>query len=71
MEIATPWLALANHSHPPVVPLQQSQVLLAALKKAGAPAELIVKPGGGHPWPTLHEEVQLIANWFDKQLAMP
>jgi acetyl esterase/lipase len=52
-----------------VVPLQQSQVMLAALKKAGVPAELIVKPGGGHPWPTLHEEVQVIADWFDKQLA--
>ena len=51
-----------------VVPLQQSQVLLAALKKAGVPAELIVKPGGGHPWPTMHEEVLVLADWFDKQL---
>jgi len=42
---------------------------LAALKKAEVPAELIVKPGGGHPWPTLHEEVAVIANWFEKQLA--
>jgi acetyl esterase/lipase len=52
-----------------VVPLQQSEAMLASLKKAGVPAELIVKPGGGHPWPTLHEEVQVIADWFDKQLA--
>jgi len=52
-----------------VVPLQQSQAMLAALKKAGIPADLIVKSGGGHPWPTLHEEVQIIANWFDKQLT--
>jgi acetyl esterase/lipase len=52
-----------------VVPLQQSEVMLAALKKAGVPAQLIVKPGGGHPWPTMHEEVQVIADWFDKQLA--
>ena len=52
----------------PVVPLQQSKVLLAALKKATVPAELIVKEGGGHPWLTLHEEVQLVAEWFDKQL---
>jgi acetyl esterase/lipase len=52
-----------------VVPLQQSEVMLAALKKAGVAAELIVKPGGGHPWPTLHEEVRVIADWFDKQLA--
>ena len=32
-------------------------------------AELIVKPGGGHPWPTIHEEVQVIADWFDKHLT--
>ncbi len=51
-----------------VVPLQQSERILAALKEAGVPAELIVKPGGGHPWLTLPEEVQKLADWFDKQL---
>jgi acetyl esterase/lipase len=40
-----------------VVPLQQSEVLLAALKGAGVPAELVVKEGGGHAWLTMHEEV--------------
>jgi acetyl esterase/lipase len=53
-----------------VVPLQQSELMLAALKKAGTSAQLIVKSGGGHPWPTLHEEVQVIADWFDNQLAV-
>ncbi len=53
----------------PVVPLQQSEALLNALKKATVPGELIVKKGGGHPWLTLHEEVQLVAEWFDKQLG--
>ena len=52
-----------------VVPLQQSEVMLAALKQANVPAELIVKKGGGHPWLTMHEEVQVLADWFDKQLA--
>ena len=33
------------------------------------PAELIVKPGGGHPWLTIHEEVKVIADWFDGHLA--
>jgi dipeptidyl aminopeptidase/acylaminoacyl peptidase len=51
-----------------VVPLQQSEVMLAALKQAGVSAKLIVKPGGGHPWPTMHEEVQVLADWFDQQL---
>ena len=65
---APPFLLIHGDADP-VVPLQQSEVMLAALKKAGVPAELIVKPGGGHPWLTLHEEVQVVADWFDKQLA--
>lgn len=52
----------------PLVPLQQSQKLLEALKAAGGKAELIVKKGGGHPWPTIREEVEIMAQWFDKQL---
>jgi predicted esterase len=52
----------------PIVPLQQSQKLVAALKAAGSSAELIVKPGGGHPCLTLPEEVEVMAKWFDQQL---
>ena len=51
------------------VPLQQSQTLMDALKKANVAAELIVKKGGGHPWPTIHEEVEVLAKWFDDQLV--
>jgi acetyl esterase/lipase len=51
------------------VPLQQSERMLAALKQAGVSGELIVKRGGGHPWLTIHEEVQVLADWFDKQLT--
>jgi acetyl esterase/lipase len=64
---APPFLLIHGDADP-VVPLQQSEVMLAALNEAGVPAELIVKKGGGHPWPTLHEEVEVIADWFDKQL---
>jgi hypothetical protein len=42
--------------------------MLAALEKAGVEARLIVKPGGGHPWPTIHEEVARVADWFDEKL---
>jgi acetyl esterase/lipase len=52
-----------------LVPLQQSEVFRDALKKSGVPAELIVKKGGGHPWPTIHEEVKVLADWFDGQLT--
>lgn len=50
------------------VPLHQSELLLAALKKQGGSAELIVKKGGGHPWLTIAEEVKVMADWFDAQL---
>ncbi len=52
-----------------VVPLQQSHVMVEAMQKAGVPCELIVKAGGAHPWPTIHEEVAVAADWFDKKLA--
>jgi dipeptidyl aminopeptidase/acylaminoacyl peptidase len=65
---APPFLLIHGDADP-LVPLQQSEVMLEALKKAGVPAELIVKKGGGHPWLTLHEEVQVLAEWFDKQLG--
>ncbi|NUM54437.1 MAG: alpha/beta hydrolase [Candidatus Hydrogenedentes bacterium] len=52
----------------PMVPLQQSQVFIDAVKAVGGNAELIVKPGGGHPWLTLPEEVEKMAVWFDTNL---
>lgn len=55
----------------PLVPLNHSQRFVAAMKEAGNTIELIVKPGGGHPWLTLPEEVRLMADWFDKQLGSP
>jgi acetyl esterase/lipase len=52
----------------PLVPLQQSQKMVEVLKAAGGSAELIVKQGGGHPWFSIPEEVEVMANWFDRQL---
>jgi dipeptidyl aminopeptidase/acylaminoacyl peptidase len=52
-----------------VVPLSQSKKLVEAITRAGGSAELIVKPGGGHPWMTISQEVKVMADWFDKQLA--
>jgi acetyl esterase/lipase len=52
----------------PVVHLSQSEKLVDAVRAAGGVADLIVKPGGGHPWPTIAEEVAITAEWFDKHL---
>lgn len=65
----SPPFLLIHGDADPVVPLQQSEAMLAALQKAGVPAELVIKKGGGHPWLTMHEEVEVLASWFDKQLA--
>ncbi|NOY42806.1 MAG: alpha/beta hydrolase [Planctomycetes bacterium] len=50
------------------VPLNQSQKLQKALQEKGVPAQLIIKKGGGHPWPTIHEEVAIMADWFVEKL---
>jgi dipeptidyl aminopeptidase/acylaminoacyl peptidase len=64
----SPPFLLIHGDADPAVPLQQSEAMVAALKHANVPVELIVKHGGGHPWLTIHEEVKLLADWFDKQL---
>ena len=45
-----------------------SKSAMEKILAAGGSAELIVKPGGGHPWLTMPEEVEVMALWFDKQL---
>jgi acetyl esterase/lipase len=65
----TPPTLLIHGDKDELVPLQQSEIMLEKLKKAGIPAELIVRKGVGHGWPTLLNDVALCADWFDKYLA--
>ncbi|MEW4566375.1 alpha/beta hydrolase [Tautonia sp. JC769] len=51
-----------------LVPLQQSQVMLEALEEAGVEAKLVVKPDAGHGWPTIAEDLDAFADWFDTHL---
>jgi dipeptidyl aminopeptidase/acylaminoacyl peptidase len=51
-----------------LVPIQQAEVMVEALKKAGVPAELVVKKGAAHGWPGLDKDLVLIADWFDRHL---
>lgn len=55
----------------PLVPLQQSQKMVEAIRAVGGSAELLVKKGGGHPWLTIFEEVKVMADWFDRHLRAP
>ena len=48
--------------------MEQSELLLKALQEKGVESKLIIKEGGGHPWPTIYEEVAILADWFDENL---
>lgn len=50
-----------------LVPIQQSQSILAKYQEAGVVAKLVVKPGAGHGW-NLQEDWGKIADWFDEHL---
>jgi acetyl esterase/lipase len=52
----------------PLVPLQQSEGIVAKLKEVGVPAKLIVKKGCGHGWITIIKDTDTCADWFDQYL---
>ena len=52
-----------------LVPIQQAELMVEKLKKAGIPAKLVTKPGASHGWPNMAEDMVLIADWFDEHLA--
>jgi acetyl esterase/lipase len=52
-----------------LVPMQQSEVMLAKLKEAGVAANLVIKKGSGHGWATILLDFETCADWFDKHLA--
>jgi len=52
-----------------LVPLQQSQLIIDKFKEAEVPCELVVKQGQGHGWTKWHDDMKIIADWFDKHLA--
>ena len=54
-----------------LVPLQQSELIIARLKEAGVPCELVVKKGEAHGWKDWHADMRTISDWFDKYLAKP
>jgi acetyl esterase/lipase len=51
-----------------LVPIQQAEAIVAKLKEAGVPAELVVKKGEKHGWANMDKDMPTIADWFDKYL---
>ncbi len=54
-----------------LVPLQQSELIVEKLKKAGVDVKLVVKKGAGHGWLTLGQDAIAFIDWFDDHLAAP
>jgi acetyl esterase/lipase len=52
----------------PIVPLQQSELIIEKLKAVGVEAKLIVKKGAGHGWLTIGGDATLFIDWFDRRL---
>lgn len=52
-----------------LVPLQQSQLVLEQLQRAGVATKLIVKPGEAHGWKDRTPDVAAFADWFDQHLG--
>jgi dipeptidyl aminopeptidase/acylaminoacyl peptidase len=51
-----------------LVPLQQSELIVEKLKKAGVDTNLVVKKGAGHGWLGLDKDESQLIDWFDKYL---
>jgi acetyl esterase/lipase len=52
-----------------LVPLQQSEIFLAAMRKAGVPCDLRIKKGAGHGWTDLEPDLRAAMGWFNRYLA--
>ena len=66
---SAPFLIM-HGDHDPLVPLQQSQELAAALEKAGVECTLKVVPGAGHGGAAFSQpaNLQLMSGFFDRHL---
>jgi acetyl esterase/lipase len=51
-----------------LVPIQQAESMVAKMKEAGVTAELVVRPGQGHGWKDIGNDISLFADWYDKHL---
>lgn len=51
-----------------LVPIQQAQLMVDRLSGVGVPAKLVVREGAQHGWPTIIDDVQILADWFDQHL---
>lgn len=51
-----------------IVRLEPVTAMIDKLKRAGVPAQLVIKEGKGHSWPGQDQDMKLFADWYDKYL---
>jgi acetyl esterase/lipase len=51
-----------------LVPIQQAHVIVHKYEAEKVPVKLVTKPGAGHGWAKMDQDVKLIADWFDEHL---
>jgi acetyl esterase/lipase len=51
-----------------LVPIQQAELFIEALKNAGVEAKLVSKPGAAHGWADILKDLETLADWFDAHL---
>lgn len=51
-----------------LVPIQQAELMVEALRKNNVEAKLVVREGQGHGWAKLGDDLALFADWFDEHL---
>jgi acetyl esterase/lipase len=52
-----------------LVPIQQAQSFIEKCKQLNTPAKLITKPGKGHGWSDIGNDLKDVAEWFDQNLS--
>ncbi len=52
-----------------LVPIQQSELIVAKFKEAGVPCKLVVKEGEAHGWAKWHDDMRTVVDWFDEHLT--
>jgi acetyl esterase/lipase len=53
-----------------LVPIQQAQLVVEALQKAGVEATLQTRAGGDHGWADMDRDLEAFAGWFDAKLGV-
>ena len=51
-----------------LVPIQQARLIVDRLTALKVPGKLVVREGAEHGWPTIIEDVRILADWFDRYL---